>query len=163
MEYTFADGTQVLLRRPLHERRQGIYSSYVHGTKGMAIAARANDCSGPSAIYKGQNADAANLVWQSNDNTQSLPERVGHLIDAIRKNKPYNEVKRGVEASLVTSMGRMAAHTGQEITSTSMLNCEHEFAPGLDKLTADSPAPLQPGPNGRYPAAQAGDKPDREY
>ena len=35
---------------------------------------------------------------------------------AIRKDKPYNEVKRGVEASLVTSMGRMAAHTGQIIT-----------------------------------------------
>ena len=38
------------------------------------------------------------------------------LIHAIRKDKLYNEVKRGAEASLVTSMGRMAAHTGQVIT-----------------------------------------------
>ena len=51
------------------------------------------------------------------------------LIDAIRNDKPYNEVKRGVEASLVTSMGRMAAHTGQEISFEEMLNCEHELAP----------------------------------
>ena len=55
-------------------------------------------------------------------------------MDAIRNDKPYNEVKRGVEGSLVTSMGRMAAHTGQEITFEDMLNCEHEFAPGVDKL-----------------------------
>ncbi len=65
------------------------------------------------------------------------------LVDAIRNDKPYNEVKRGVEASLVTSMGRMAAHTGKIITYDQMLNGQHEFAPGLDKLTMDSPAPLR--------------------
>ena len=31
------------------------------------------------------------------------------LIDAIRNDKPYNEVKRGVEASVVSNMGRFAA------------------------------------------------------
>jgi hypothetical protein len=84
-------------------------------------------------------------------------------MDAIRDNKPYNEAKRGVEASLVTSMGRMAAHTGQEITFEQMLNCEHEMAPGVDKLTFDSPAPLQAGPNGRYPVPQPGIIKNREY
>ena len=82
---------------------------------------------------------------------------------AIRNNKPYNEVKRGVEASLVTSMGRMAAHTGQEITFDQMLNCDHEFAPDLDKLTKDTPAPLQPDANGRYPVPQPGINTKREY
>jgi hypothetical protein len=72
-------------------------------------------------------------------------------------------VKRGVEASVVTSMGRMAAHTGQEITFDEMLNCEHEFAPGLDKLTASTPAPLLPGPNGRYPVPMPGITVKREY
>ena len=38
-------------------------------------------------------------------------------------------------------MGRMAAHTGQVITYDHMLNCEHEFAPTVDKLTMDSPRP----------------------
>ena len=75
-----------------------------------------------------------------------------HLIDAIRKDKPYNEVKRGAEASLVTSMGRMAAHTGQVITFDEMLNCKHEFAPDVDKLVIDGPAPLQVDPKlGHYP------------
>ena len=49
-------------------------------------------------------------------------------MDAVRDDKPYNEVKRGVEASLVSSMGRMAAHTGREITFDEMLQCEHEMA-----------------------------------
>jgi hypothetical protein len=44
-----------------------------------------------------------------------------------------------------------------------MLNCEHEFAPDLDKITHDSPAPLMPGANGRYPVPEPGLKPTREY
>jgi hypothetical protein len=52
-----------------------------------------------------------------------------HLIEAIREDKPFNEVERGAIASLVTSMGRMAAHTGRIITYDEMLNCDHEMAP----------------------------------
>jgi hypothetical protein len=59
-------------------------------------------------------------------------------------------------------MGRMAAHTGQEITFDQMLNSDHEFAPGIDKLTADSPAPLQPDARGFYPVPEPGRK-RREY
>jgi hypothetical protein len=84
-------------------------------------------------------------------------------MDAIRKNQPYNEVDRGVNVSLISSMGRMAAHTGQEITYEDMLNCEHEMAPGIDKLTMDSPAPLKPNSEGRYPIPQPGIVKDREY
>jgi predicted dehydrogenase len=85
------------------------------------------------------------------------------FIDAIRNNKPYNEMDRGVNVSLVTSMGRMAAHTGQIITFDQILNCQHEFAPDVDKLTMDSPAPLLADANGKYPIPQAGIIKDQEY
>jgi hypothetical protein len=85
------------------------------------------------------------------------------LISAIRQNQPYNEVKRGAIASMVTSMGRMAAHTGQIITYDDMLNCEHEFAPEVDKLSVDGPAPLKAGPDGKYPVPQPGVTTKREY
>ena len=85
------------------------------------------------------------------------------LIEAIRQDKPYNEVKRGAEASLVTSMGRMAAHTGQIITYDQMLNCEHEMAPGLDKATEDMPAPVTLDANRKYPIPMPGIIKDREY
>jgi hypothetical protein len=163
VEYTFPDGSKFYFDGRCMTGAEGRYSSYVHGSKGIAIASRANDCGGPSAIYKGQNMTPENLLWESNNNSNPYQNEWNALIDAIRNDKPFNEVKRGVEASVVTSMGRMAAHTGQEISYQAMLECEHEFAPGLDKLTRESPAPLQPGPDGRYPVPQPGITTKREY
>jgi hypothetical protein len=60
-------------------------------------------------------------------------------------------------------MGRMAAHTGQEITRDQMLACDHEFAPHVDKLTMDGPAPIMPDKDGKYPIPQPGIKTTREY
>jgi hypothetical protein len=60
-------------------------------------------------------------------------------------------------------MGRMAAHTGQIVTFDQMMNCEHEFAPDVDKLTLDGPAPLRAGPDGTYPVPQPGIVKNREY
>ena len=61
-------------------------------------------------------------------------------------------------------MGRMAAHTGQVITFDDMLNCKHEFAPDVDKLTLTSAAPLQlDTKTKRYPIPQPGIVRDREY
>ena len=83
--------------------------------------------------------------------------------DAIRSDKPYNEVKRGAEASLVTAMGRFAAHTGQLVTFDQMLNHDHEFAPHVDQLTLESPAPLVAGTDGKYPVPRPGIVTTREY
>jgi hypothetical protein len=44
-----------------------------------------------------------------------------------------------------------------------MLACEHEFAPDVNKLAADSPPPLQPGANGVYPVPRPGIVRNREY
>jgi hypothetical protein len=85
------------------------------------------------------------------------------LIDAIRNDKPFNEARRGAEASLVNTMGRMAAHTGQVITYEQALNCPHEFAPDVDKFTMHSPAPLLSNSDGQYPVPQPGILKDREY
>ena len=57
----------------------------------------------------------------------------------------------------------MAAHTGQIITFDQMLNCEHEFAPGVGELTNDSPAPLQLDATGKYPIPRPGIETKREY
>ena len=44
-----------------------------------------------------------------------------------------------------------------------MLNSEQEYAPGVDKLTMDSPAPVQADADGKYPIPQPGIITDREY
>jgi predicted dehydrogenase len=165
-EYTFEDSSKFYFDGRCMTGCHDNFSSYIHGTKGSAIASRSGDCGGPSAIFKGQSPKRSDMVWQSNvvpGEQNWYQNEWNDLVDAIRKDEPYNEVDRGVTVSLVTSMGRMAAHTGQEITFEDMLNCEHEMAPGLDKLTADSPAPLQAGPDGRYPVPMPGRNKTREY
>jgi predicted dehydrogenase len=163
VEYTFADGGKMLFDGRHMAGCQPIYCSYVHASKGLAIASKNGDCGGPSALFKGQTPMRSNMLWESKPSGSPYQNEWDDLIEAIRKDQPYNEVERGVKASLVTSMGRMAAHTGQEITYDDMLACEHEFAPGLDTLTKDSPAPLQPDANGRYPVPQPGITTKREY
>jgi hypothetical protein len=81
------------------------------------------------------------------------------LIHAIRTDQRYNEARRGAEASLVTSMGRMAAHTGQIITYDQILSGDHEMAPNVDTMTADAVAPVAVGEDGVYPCGTPGRKP----
>jgi hypothetical protein len=57
----------------------------------------------------------------------------------------------------------MAAHTGQEVTYEDILNGSHEFAPGLDKWTSNSPAPIKAGPDGKYPPPMPGINKKTEY
>jgi len=79
--------------------------------------------------------------------------------DGFSKNdKPYNEVERGVQASVVTSMGRMAAHIGTEVTYDQMLNSEHTFGPGVENLTMDSASPFACKCGWIYPVPQPGRK-----
>ncbi len=60
-------------------------------------------------------------------------------------------------------MGRAAAHSAQEISYEDMLNSDHEYAPGADKFTMDSPAPLQADADGNYPIPMPGRLGQREY
>jgi predicted dehydrogenase len=167
VEYTYADGAKFFMDGRCINGCTDIYSSYLHGTKGSAIASAGGDCGGPSSIYKAQNIVAADKIWESKGHPgedDPYQNEWNDLVDAIRNDKPYNETKRGVEASAVTSMGRMAAHTGREITFEQFLNSKHEYAPGLDKMENwDAPAPLMPDKDGRYPVPQPGIVTDREY
>jgi hypothetical protein len=115
-------------------------------------------------IYKGHNLVPEALAWafpQPEPNPYQL--EWDHLIEAIRQGKPYNEAKRGAEASLVQIMGRMAVHTGRVVTWEEALNAKQEFAPDLDKLVMDSPAPLRAGPDGKYPQPMPGQPSGLEY
>jgi predicted dehydrogenase len=166
VEYTFADGTKLFLNGRTIYNCYPDHSSWIHGTKGSALVSINGHSHDKCRIFKNQDARLGNkqLVWKySKPGVLHYQLEWDELIDAIRQDKPYNEVKRGAEASLVTSMGRMAAHTGQVVTYDDMLKCDHEMAPTVDKLTADSPAPLLAGPDGKYPVPQPGIVTKREY
>jgi hypothetical protein len=121
VEYTYADGTKFFFDGRCMTGCQQIYTSSVHGTKGMGIASKSGDCGLPSSLYKTQTASAADQIWESKvspDEKDPYQNEWNDLVDAVRDGKPYNEVKRGVEASLVSSMGRMAANTAGKLPLT---------------------------------------------
>ena len=162
VEYTYPDGSKLFYNgRHMTGCKSG-FSTYAHGTKGACIISTSGHAPGKVRTYSDQNMK--NLIWSVRQPEPS-PYQLewDDLIEAIREDKPYNEVERGAIASMVTSMGRMAAHTGQVITYDQMLNCEHEFAPDLEALTVESPAPLKSDAEGNYPVPQPGILKDREY
>lgn len=176
VEYTFADGAKAYFDGRNMPGCHNEFAAYAHGTKGSAVISSASHTPARSRMYSDQNIDPSwrakpdNLVWafptgprgaSLEGNPYEIEWEV--LIDAIRHNKEHNEVERGVAASVTTSMGRMAAHTGQEITYDQMLNSEHVMAPGVEKLTLDSDSPLMPDSDGKYPVPEPGVKKDREY
>lgn len=166
VEYTFADGARFIMDGRCMDGCKEIYSSYAQGTKGNAIISSAYDCGAPSSTYKGLSTDRSNLIWESKvpgGEQDPYLNEWNDLIEAIRTDKPYNEVERGVYASAVSSLGRKAAHTGQEITLENFLKSDQEYAPGVDKLTMDSPAPLVAGASGKYPLPEPGRKGLSEY
>jgi len=164
VEYTYPDGSKLFYNGRNISGCKNAFASFAHGTKGSAVISTSGHSPGKVRTYKGQNMDSANLLWR-----YPQPERSPYqlewddLIEAIRNDKPFNEVERGAIASLVTSMGRMAAHTGNVITYDQMLNCEHELAPSVGNLNMDSPAPLKSDAQGKYPVPQPGIVKDREY
>ena len=191
VEYTFKDGTKAYMEGRNVAGCRMDHSTTVHGTKGMAVVSAAGHMPSKAMIVKNHipvrlgEARASKIKGKDGKMVAGpvqkpvLPPSVSwyaeqpepnpydleweDFIDAIRNNKPYNELERGIQASVATSMGRMAAHTGQIITYDQMLNCTHEFAPNADKLTMDGPAPLIADANGKYPIPQPGIIKETEY
>jgi predicted dehydrogenase len=167
VEYTFGDGAKLFLEGRCIPGCHQEFASYAHGTRGSAIISTSGHSPARCRIFRGQNC--------ANRNNQDVTWRFGQrepdpyqvewdrLIEAIRNDRRHNEARRGAEASLITAMGRMAAHTGQVITRDQMFNHEHDLAPEVDRLTMDSPAPLRANPDGRYPVPQPGVTTEREF
>lgn len=185
VEYTFPDGTKLFMDGRNVPGCHNEFASYAHGTKGCAVISESGHAPSRARIYKGQiihrqrrrqgregEADTRklethpDLLWAY---PQNPPERNPydleweHLIEAIHRDTEFNEVDRGVQASVVTAMGRYAAHTGQNVTYDQVLNHDIEFGPDNDKITLDGDSPLMPNEDGSYPVPEPGVKTDREY
>ncbi len=172
VEYTFADGSKLFYDGRNIAGCKNEFAAYAHGTKGSAVISSAAHTPARSRIYSDQNISTAwrgkpdNLVWAyPQEEREPSPYVIEweKLLKAVREDTEFNEVENGVKASVVTSMGRMAAHTGQEITYDQMLNSEHVFAPNIKELTMDGPSPLMPDDDGFYPVPEPGIKKKTEY
>jgi predicted dehydrogenase len=164
VEYTFEDGAKFFFDGRTMIGTRNDMSSIVHGTKGSGIVSTSGHFPGKCRIFKDQHQEKASTVWaypQPEQNPYTLEWK--DLIEAVTENKPHNEVPRAVQACLVSNMGRMAAHTGQEITFDQIVACPHEMAPGVAEFTNKGPAPVMPNAEGKYPVPMPGVNTDREY
>ncbi len=163
-EYTFADGAKMFLYGRTMENCYNEHSSFAHGTKGSAIISESGHMPSRCRLFKNQDMTDANVIWRcSEPEPNPYQTEWDDLIAAIRDDKPYNETRRGTEASLQAVLGRMAAHTGRVITRDELLKHDHEFAPQVDKLAMNSPSPLPADADGLYPVPEPGRTVEREY
>lgn len=164
VEYTYDDGTKLFFDGRTMLGCNNDMSSVVHGSKGSGVVSTSGHTPGKVKLFSGQRQNRREITW-AYPQPEKNPYKLEWIdfVDAIVNDKPYNEVPRGVQASLVTSMGRMSAHTGQEISIEQMVDCPHEFAPGVADLTPDGTPPVKPDQDGRYPVPQPGLVKDVEY
>ena len=156
IEYTFADGTKAQVTGRYIPGCYNDFATFVHGTKcagQFSGAVHAPTC----RIFKDQNIDAAGTVWKAEkEAVNPWQNEWDVLLSAIRQDRKHNEAKRAALANLGAIIGRAAVHTGRLITWEEAMASNFQFFADVDKLTADSPAPVQADAQGRYPAPVPG-------
>ncbi len=157
VEYTFSDGAKFFYSGRVMPNCRQQFGVFGQGSKGAFTISGSGHSPAKSTIYKGQKMEKDRIAW-----TAAQPEanpyrrEWEHLVAAILADEPYNEAVRGAEASLVTAMGRFAAHTGRLVTFDEMMNCPDDLTAGVESLTEQSPAPLVADAEGRYPVPNPG-------
>ncbi len=154
-EYTFPDGTRMAAQGRHIANCYDFFGNVVQGTKGCGVLGEGIP---NPRLYKGHQQNAEHLLWRYRGEPYDQYQYEHDLFfDAIRNDRPYNEVERSAKSCFAAIMGRMACESGKEITWDEALASNLELASDLDHLTSlDAPPPIQPGPDGRYPVAQPG-------
>lgn len=154
VEYRFADGTRLFAQGRHMQACWGFFGDIVHGQKGSAVLGEG--ITNPR-LFKTHLQTSENEIWRHQGPKCNHYQREHDLLfDAIRQDKPYNETERCAKAAMVGILGRMAAESGKEITWDQAMASNLKLAPGLDDMTMDSPAPVQPDKDGNYPIAMPG-------
>jgi len=157
IEYTFADGAKFFYQSRVMKDCHQQFGVFGQGSKGAFTVSLSGHSPARSAIYKSQRMEPDNVLWAAAQPEPNPYRREWeHLVAAIRSGTAYNEAVRGAEASLVTAMGRMAAHVGRPLSYQEALDWADDLTAGVADFTNDSPAPVQAGPDGKYPVPDPG-------
>ncbi|NQT17100.1 MAG: gfo/Idh/MocA family oxidoreductase, partial [Planctomycetes bacterium] len=78
------------------------------------------------------------------------------LLDSIRNDKPQNETKRAAYSNIADLMGRAAVHSGKMITWDDAMASNFQFYADIDTMDYDTPPPVLPDADGRYPVPVPG-------
>ena len=147
VEFFYADGSTAY-SQCRHIR--GCWSSVSEAAIG---AKGTSDVSGNSIKYLGGGA------WKYKSAKRVDPYQQEHddLFNAIRKDLPYNEAKRGAESTMTAIFGRMATYSGHEIQWDDALNSKVVYSPDdYDHLTFASMPKSAANADGFYPVPVPG-------
>ncbi len=151
IEYTFPDGTKAFcgFRRINNTRSE--FATYIHGAK-CAAQFSGQTHRATVHMFNDQRIDRDNIAWTPTaDRFSPWQYEWNEFIASIRNDRPHNEAKRAVYSDLTSLMGRAACHTGQTVTWDDIMNSTFQFCDYLDDLAPDSPVPVEPDENGRFP------------
>jgi predicted dehydrogenase len=151
VQYTFANGKKMHMFTVTMDNTWNGFRAIVHGSKGCAVL---GEGVGDPKFYDDWNAKNAFWTAQSpgNDSYQTEHDR---FFKAIRDNQEWNELDRGIDATFVPIMGRMAVETGKDVTAAEAWNSTFQYG-DMAALTFDGDSPCMPDENGDYRIAVPG-------
>jgi predicted dehydrogenase len=157
IEWTFPDGTKATDGvRWVGGHSHNEFATFAHGTK-CAAQFSGNIHAGTTRIFKDQRTTDENVVWEApKEEIGPWDAEWNVLLDSIRNDKPQNEVKRAAYSNFADLMGRAAVHSGKLITWDEMVNSEFQFVENIDDMDYDTPPPVLPDADGRYPVPVPG-------
>lgn len=154
-EYRFGDGVKMMVQLRQITKAWHSFRAVIQGTKGCAVV---GEGVGNPVIYKGLKETPENIVWKPQAaGCDSYQEEHNRLFKAIRENSSWNEIERGVQATFVSIMGRMAVDSGLELSYDTCWNSTYELAPNIENWTLESEPPVKPDENGKYHTAIPGE------
>lgn len=151
VEWTFADGAKAHDVVRYIPKCHTEFATYVHGTK-RAAQFSGSGHAGTVHIYKDQRCERDNIEWAApKEDVTPWQAQWNDFLSAIRTDTPFNQAKRAAFSNLADIMGRAAVHSGKVITWEEAIASNFQFAPEIDRLSFDAPAPVLADAQGRYP------------
>ena len=149
-EFIFDDGRKMTMHTKCIPNTWGCFQGVVHGTKGSAVLGEQVNEPKMFSHYAASKG-GRDAIWTAkaggNDSYQTEHDR---FFKAIRENQPWNEMERGIGATFVPILGRMAVDTGQYVTSDLAWSSEFKYIEDVANMSFDKPAPVMPDENGDY-------------
>ncbi|KAA5540961.1 Gfo/Idh/MocA family oxidoreductase [Roseiconus nitratireducens] len=145
-EYTFADGSKMYSQGRHLKGGWNQVAEYAHGTKGTA------DVSGARI-----NANDSEWSFDRSKRQQGHQQEQHDLIEALMRGEIYNEGEYGALSTFTAILGREACYSGKVIRWDELMENGKNLSPGIDEYTLQTPPPVVPGPDGKYPVPVPGE------
>lgn len=157
IEYRFADGRRMMMFAQTMENTFKSFESVIQGAKGSAIVGEGVAMPRFFKDFNSARNRTDGVFWTpeapENNSYQTEHDR---FFKAIRENRDWNEMQRGIDATFVPILGRMAMETGQMVTAEEAWNSSFQYVSDAARMTMNDPAPVMPDENGDFPQAIPG-------